>query len=317
MGKAGKLELYNARPSLKVNVTSVYNSCEDTHLPRFSDTMRKTHNNFNSQDGHAQKTENIVFHSGELMDPPRALRTGDKIAFQKDTRYYEFVPRPMNDFELMNNRTAQTYFAASRRSKVHVKVGNDLGPDMSRYAMYNKILDGKVPGGHWSGSTSERKPLADIQTHLGPGDYDITSFENGSQGRRVASPVFSSVSSNRSCLAEDPSPSPTTYFRNPPQSPSSPGVKFGRAPRLHDLPRAVAYKKTTGLLLGPSHDAAEHWTKPKADLNLKKQTYRKEDKPQHEYGIDFINPDQGGKITFKTAIATTPLKYSTPFKYVW
>jgi hypothetical protein len=43
--------------------------------------------------------------------------------------------------------------------------------------LWKDIQAGNVHGGRWSASTTSRKPLMEIPTHLGPGDYDLTRWE--------------------------------------------------------------------------------------------------------------------------------------------
>lgn len=113
-----------------------------------------------------------------------------------------------------------------------------------------------------------------------------------------------------------PCPSPTYYFRDPACSPppSSPiGVlKFDGTRRFVD--DTPVYTKTTGLLLAHDFDRKEAW-RGRGNVEVGKQI---EPRPKtdagFQYGVDFINPDVGNKITFKTEVENHHVRHAASFK---
>lgn len=130
---------------------------------------------------------------------------------------------------------------------------------------------------------------------------------------------FNEIETNRLELKLVPEgtscPSPTTYFRDSPPLPplGSSGIQtFTHSIRFHDT--SPRYLKTTGLLLSPDFDKKTGWS-DKSLVDIKHQpSPRPKTDPGYQFGVDFINPDTGHKVTLKTEVEQSPMKYSSSFK---
>jgi hypothetical protein len=58
-------------------------------------------------------------------------------------------------------------------------LGAGYEPNVDSY-IWKDVKSGKVHGGNWSACTTHRKPLQDIPTDLGPGQYDVERWERSS-----------------------------------------------------------------------------------------------------------------------------------------
>jgi hypothetical protein len=115
-------------------------------------------------------------------------------------------------------------------------------------------------------------------------------------------------------LENEPTPSPTYYFQDssPPVPTSTPAVSFAHAPRFEEHP--PTYVKTSGLLLSHNYDEQEGW-KSRGSYEIDKQpSPRPPESGGYQFGVDFINPDVGNKITFKTSVETNNYRYAAAFK---
>jgi hypothetical protein len=131
---------------------------------------------------------------------------------------------------------------------------------------------------------------------------------------------FNDIETNRLELKLIPEgqrcPSPTTYFVD-----SSPLPPLGAAPRsfAHDQrfrTSSPKYLKTSGLTLSHDFDRQEGWRERVSPVKIALQpSPRPKTDPGYQFGVDFINPDTGGKVTIKTEVEQSPMRYSTAFKY--
>lgn len=132
---------------------------------------------------------------------------------------------------------------------------------------------------------------------------------------------FNDIETNRLELKLIPEgqrcPSPTTYFVD-----SSPLPPLGSSPRSfpHDKRfrmSAPKYLKTSGLTLSHDFDRREGWREGLSPVKMASQSSpRPKTDPGYQFGVDFINPDTGSKVTIKTEVEQSPMRYSKSFKYV-
>lgn len=112
-------------------------------------------------------------------------------------------------------------------------------------------------------------------------------------------------------------PSPTYYFRDtsisPPPSTGKGVLPFEGTKRFVDS--SPKYLKTTGLLLSSDYDRQDAWLNARGNVHLEKQTEpRTEVDKGYQYGVDFINPDVGNKITLKTEVENHHIRHAASFK---
>ena len=117
-----------------------------------------------------------------------------------------------------------------------------------------------------------------------------------------------------------PCPSPTYYFRDPSLSPppSAPtGVlKFDSTPRFRS--GSPKYLRTTGLLLSADYDKKDAWHNATGNIDIAKQiSPRSKHDHGFQYGVDFINPDVGNKMTLKTTVERHHIRHAASFKCVF
>ncbi len=139
----------------------------------------------------------------------------------------------------------------------------DREHDVPDDALSKRVDKGLVPGGNWSQTTTERKPLVEIRTHLGPGDYDVTIFDRSAQGSRSRSIKFSDCPSDRMNLEYEDAPSATSYSPNfeavLPRS-SHGVIPFNSVPRFNNpYYRKPGYAQTSGLILSHDYDRKKGW----------------------------------------------------------
>jgi hypothetical protein len=116
-----------------------------------------------------------------------------------------------------------------------------------------------------------------------------------------------------------PCPSPTYYFKDatisPPSTAGSGTLPFDGTKRFVDA--NPKYLKTTGLLLSGDFDRKDGWDNARGNVALDKQTDpRTAVDKGYQYGVDFINPDVGNKITLKTEVENHHVRHAASFKYV-
>jgi hypothetical protein len=77
------------------------------------------------------------------------------------------------------------------------------------------------------------------------------------------------------------------------------------------------YLKTSGLTLSHDFDRREGWREALSPVKIALQpSPRPKTDPGYQFGVDFINPDTGGKVTIKTEVEQSPMRYSKAFKFV-
>lgn len=141
----------------------------------------------------------------------------------------------------------------------------------------------------------------------------------GQFGIRYPSVKFNEIETNRLELKMVPEgsscPSPTSYFQDSSPLPplGSSGIQtFTHSIRFED--HSPRYLRTTGLLLSHDYDRKAGWN-DQSMVNIKRQASpRPKTDPGYQFGVDFINPDTGNKVTLKTEVEQNPQKYSATFK---
>lgn len=112
-------------------------------------------------------------------------------------------------------------------------------------------------------------------------------------------------------------PSPTSYFVH--TSPLPPlGTRAQSFPQEERFRGSSPnYVRTTGMTLSHDFDRHEGWREGVSPVNISLQSSpRPTTEPGFQFGVDFINPDTGSKITIKTEVEKSPRKYAAIFKYV-
>jgi hypothetical protein len=110
-------------------------------------------------------------------------------------------------------------------------------------------------------------------------------------------------------------PSPTTYFMDSTPLPplGSAPLSFPHEQRFRNA--APKYLKTTGLTLSHDYDRHDGWRESTSPVQIARQASpRPKTDPGYQFGVDFINPDTGGKVTFKTEVQQSPMRYAASFK---
>ena len=312
-----KLDLMNNRFPIK-KPPRTYDSTEDYNYAEsdFIANMKKSRRGkFLSDD----KIADVDLKWIPAVYNPAHTHRGDIMEMSKKVEELPLNPikpeRPLNFYDLRHNKTAVVYETCKER--VDTKAMNvvlDRVHDIPSLTIEGAISDGNIIGAPWSSMTSEREPKPHINTPAGPGYYDVTKWETGSQGIKVPvarldigppkdSDDLSMVSST---------PSPTAYFDDISFKPHGSLAPMDTSPRFRQMYRRERHVRFTGLLLSPDWDHKQSWDKPCASLEIGAKV---PDPKQIGYYSYIIVPDTMRKASVKTSVAKSPLKYHSTFKY--
>lgn len=302
-----KLDLINSRmPFRNVNF-KVNDSLE--HVPQ-NKFMKPTHVpsiKLNKQGGHRDSLQKTKYHCGELMNPPLVDAEGNRVEVLPrviaSPLSYSMQKRDLNSFDLHWNQTAKIYHEAVDFGYLQAPQPRSSPPSSPNKYKFSQI---------------ERPPLVEIKSHLGPGDYDPHGWEHGRQGITAPSAKFNTIPTDRLSLEECQAPSATSYFKDGLPSPKVLGViPFSAEKRFVDS--NPDYLQWTGATLSCNFDREQSWVDNKI-VNIRAQTphdfscFIASEREQFDYGVDFIEPDCGNKMTIATSAKTDHQKYSYPFK---
>jgi hypothetical protein len=176
--KPQKLDLMNHRFFYKNENHRIYDSCEDTALSTKINTRGALQ--FSRRPGREIHKPPDIYHSNEITNPPTKNHRGEFVTCVDTTLHSPLksivTERLSNSFELANNDAALIFHTATRFNK-STKEAIGTGSNEVDSQLWKNIQAGNIRGGHWSAYTTSRKPLMDIPTPLGPGDYDVTRWE--------------------------------------------------------------------------------------------------------------------------------------------
>ena len=252
-----------------------------------------------------------------------------------EVKNVKFSERAAKSFDYGANEAARTYYCTPKRMDCPAmnRVMDNLH-DVPGETIKDRVSMGKVEGANWS--DVPRMVEAPTPTaHIGPGHYDIHSFESKYGPLSSNMLLFSIVESGRGFA--DPSDKSSTLRRRERNERilretypdkfkdvtfsddlmaaistlNTVGGKFPQGDRWKDpLNKQETYVKTTGLKLPLDFDP--HLDRKKLPITFTQTPQRPEVEPLPSKDTDYT-VDYGNKITMGTYAKTSPIKYSMAF----
>jgi hypothetical protein len=309
-----KLDLMNNRSPI-VQQTRVFDSMEYSNVlensVKYKPRVLIDFNTYRDRPDMVHRHRNNGRSTGDTCDKPPKIPS---------FKFKSEIPFKESYFE--GNEAAKKFYCFKERisSPILNKI-LDKEHDIPDDGIMKSIEKGLVPGGNWSHSTSERKPLVNISTHLGPGDYDVTRFERSAQGSAARNVKFHDTPTGRAELKYVDVPTPTTY--NPQHDVVLPRNSLGVIPfssvsRTNNIHyRVPGYVTTSGLILAPDFDNKDGWENPNIPITLNSKGPRLSPPPEINSTNQLIQVDCGNKMSLSKSIATSPVKFAASFKYVY
>ena len=253
----------------------------------------------------------------------------------EETRNIKFSERDDKSFDYGNNQAARTFYCTPKRMDCPAmnRVLDNLH-HVPGETIKDRVDLGKVEGASWSSvPRMQTEPAA--TAHIGPGHYDIHSFESKYGPLSSNMLLFSVVESGRTADVVEKSDAERRRERNerimretnPGQfkevapsddilgartSLSTLGGAFSVQNRWQDPRlRQEKYVKTTGLKLELDYDP--HLDRKKLPITFTTTPQRGGDPPLLSKNTDYT-VDYGSKITMSKQANITPIKYSMAFK---
>lgn len=298
-----KLDLMNNRSPI-VSQQRLFDSCDYVDLSRSEKHMfTKGNINFDSQSIRRDMIDRNKSQKLDSVDKPYKIRG-----------VFEFKQeKPPIESYYAGNIPAQKFYC--KRDRISTPTMNkvlDRDHDIPNIGIIERIEAGKVAGGNWSKSTTERKDLAVLTTTIGPGHYDVEAMCTPSRTVK-----FSDIDTKRAELEFLEAPSSTSYtpnydFNRPRTSIGA--VPFTTSSRFNAaIYRKPGYVTTSGMALSPDFDRKLGWEKPDIPVTLECRGPRLRPPPEINTANDVI-PDYGQKITIKTEVLTGNKKYAMCFR---
>lgn len=303
-----KLDLMNSR-SQPVHHKCLFDSTEYSALPQTGTARLRGFVNFDSQSHRPDMLDRNKSQALDSVDKPYKVK--GVLKFSKE--------KPLKESYFVGNVAAQKFYCFKERmdSPIMNRI-LDREHDLPDDNVLKRIEAGKIAGGNWSASTSQRKPLSVAPTALGPGEYDVTAFEQSAQGSGTRVIKFNDVPTGRDGLIYEEAPSPTTYSPNHEYARprSSKGViPFSDISRFdNEHYRQPGYVQTSGMRLSPDFDRKWGWEKPDVPVKLNFTGPRLQKTREPITTAKEPRPDYGNKISIATAAMTTNKKYSMCFR---
>jgi hypothetical protein len=173
-----KLDLMNHRFFYKNENHRIYDSCED--ITPSAEIQPRGSLQFSRRPGREIYKPPDIYHSNEIVNAPAKNHRGEFVTCIDTTLHSPLksivTERLSNTFELSNNDAALIFHNATRFNK-STKEAIGTGSNEVDSQLWKNIKAGNIHGGDWSACTTDRKPLMEIPTPLGPGDYDVTRWE--------------------------------------------------------------------------------------------------------------------------------------------
>lgn len=305
-----KLDLMNMR-SQPVQQKRLFDSTEYTPLPMTNTDNLRGFINFDSQ---SSRPDMIDRNKSQALDSVgKPYRVKGVLKFPQE--------KPLKESYFAGNIPAQKFYCFKERMQSPLLNSIlDREHDIPDDGIIKRIEAGKVPGGHWSACATQRKALSVPATDLGPGEYDLTSFEESPQGPRARVIKFNDVPTGRDELKVEDGPVPSPTFYSPNHEYNRPRSSIGVIP-FSDIKRfdnehyrLPGYVSTSGLTLSPDYDRKTGWEKPDVPIKLNFTGPRLRPTPPPITTAKEPRPDYGNKISISTAAATTNKKYAMCFK---
>jgi hypothetical protein len=232
--------------------------------------------------------------------------------------------KPLKESYFVGNVAAQKFYCFKERISCPIMDQIlDRAHDIPDDGILKQIEAGKVAGGNWSASASQRSPLSFPATELGPGEYDMARFEQSPQGYRARAIKFNDMPTNRAELIYDEEGSPSATSYRPNNEFCRPRTSTGVLPFDNDVSRfehpiyrKEGYVKTSGMALSPDFDRKNGWEKPDIPIKLDFTGPRLKKAVPPVTTAREPRPDYGDKISVATAAAKTNKKYAMCFRYI-